>query len=148
MIKISATQAKQHFAQLVAQAAGQVVAIERHGKVVAAVVPASWLDRLASLDERRAAREAERRLQLQRLLAHQRVGIRLLSSAAERRRLLGAARAEVSRWQEQRLCSADYIERWSAWLALPVAELVEAMCSDAQGWGPAMRQNSPFGALA
>jgi hypothetical protein len=52
--------------------------------------------------------------------------------------------AEVQRWEDGALCSADYIERWRQWLALPVASLVQVMCSDAEGWGRAMRQNSPF----
>ena len=53
----------------------------------------------------------------------------------------------VARWEQQGLCSADYIQRWRKWLAWPVPRLVRAMCSDAAGWGNAMRQNSPFSAL-
>jgi hypothetical protein len=50
----------------------------------------------------------------------------------------------VARWASEGLCSADYIARWQAWLALPLQQLAPLMCGDAQGWGPAMRQNSPF----
>jgi hypothetical protein len=83
-----------------------------------------------------------------RLMAHQRVAIALLSLPEPgRRRLLQAARREVRRWQDGQLCSRDYIDRWNEWLALPKAQLVERMCSDAGGWGQAMRQNSPFAIL-
>lgn len=79
-------------------------------------------------------------------MAHQRIGIEILSRKDRRRQLLDGAKAEVKRWKQDRLCSRDYIDKWSEWLALPDAELVERMCSDAHGWGKAMRQNSPFGA--
>ena len=36
------------------------------------------------------------------------------------------------------------IERWRAMLAKPLAELVDAMCGEAEGWGAALRQNSPW----
>ena len=59
---------------------------------------------------------------------------------------MDAAQSEVRRWADQNLCSQDYIDRWTEWLELPVAELAERMCADADGWGNAMRQNSPFAA--
>jgi len=94
--------------------------------------------------DRQMAREQQRKVELQRLNAHQRIGIELLTQASRRPVLLTAAQQEVQRWEDCALCSSDYIARWREWLALPVAELVPLMCSDAQGWGPAMRQNSPF----
>lgn len=121
------------------------VGVERHRKLVAAIVPAEWIARHPAMDERRAARAAQQQSELRRLMAHQQEGIDLLcASAAEQRRRLSRARREVDRWEAGGLCSADYIERWRAWLQLPVRDLVRRMCSDAQGWGPAMRQNSPF----
>ncbi len=148
METISASHAKQSFGTVLARAALEPVGIERHGTLVAAVVPPGWLARAEALDERRAAREQQRQVELGRLLAHQRIGITLLAQPARRRALLAAARREVRRWEDKDLCSAEYIDRWREWLALPVAELVPLMCSDAKGWGAAMRQNSPFTATA
>lgn len=108
------------------------------------MVPAEWLARGDLLDERRQARAQQKRVEQDRLMAHQRVAIELLSRPAQKVRLIKSARAEVQRWAKQSLCSQDYIDRWAEWLSLPTAELVERMCSDADGWGNAMRQNSPF----
>ncbi len=148
METISASHAKQSFGTVLARAALEPVGIERHGALVAAVVPPGWLARAEALDERRAAREQQRQVELGRLLAHQRIGIELLAQPARRRTLLAAAKREVRRWEDRGLCSPDYIERWREWLALPVTELVPLMCSEAKGWGAAMRQNSPFTATA
>ena len=93
------------------------------------------------------ARAAQQQLELTRLAAHQRIGKELLRVNADQQRMrIAAARKEVDRWESAGLCSADYVERWRAWLAFPVPRLVALMCSDAEGWGQAMRQNSPFAA--
>ena len=119
--------------------------IERHGKLVAALVPPDWLARQSGLDERRAARAAQQQVNQQRLLAHQAIGIALLcSTAAAQRSQFARAAQQVDRWRALQLCSADYIARWRQWLALPLKQLVQRMCSDEAGWGNAMRQNSPF----
>lgn len=145
MNTVAASHVKQNFGEVLARAAHGPVGIERHRKLVAAIVPPHWLARQDDMDERRAARAAQRQVELGRLMAHQQVGIELLcASAAQQRKRIARARAEVDRWESARLCSADYIARWRAWLDLPVQELVRRMCSDAQGWGAAMRQNSPF----
>ena len=146
MDTVSASFAKQSFGTLLELAAASPVGIEKHGKLIAAMVPADWLERVHLLDERRQAREDQKRVEEQRLMAHQRVAISLLSRPEVKRRLMAAARSEVQRWAKQNLCSQDYIDRWTEWLALPDADLVERMCSDADGWGSAMRQNSPFSA--
>lgn len=146
MDKITASAAKQNFGQVLERAAHAPVGIERHGKLVAAVVSPQWLDVNPLQDERRRARDAQRQVELGRLMAHQRIGIDLLGHKERKKLLLDAARREVRRWGEQQLCSQDYIDRWSEWLALPAVDLVNRMCSDAEGWGPAMRQNSPFAA--
>ncbi len=145
MDKVTASEAKQAFGNVLARAAVAPVAIEKHGKVVAAMVSPVWLERSQQWDERTHARREQKAVEQRRLMAHQRVAIALLSLPEPgRRRLLQAARREVRRWQEGQLCSRDYIDRWNEWLALPKAQLVERMCSDAGGWGQAMRQNSPF----
>lgn len=146
MDKITASAAKQNFGQVLERAAHAPVGIERHGKLVAAVVSPQWLDSNPPQDERHRARDAQRQVELGRLMAHQRIGIDLLGHKERKKLLLDAARREVRRWAEQHLCSQDYIDRWSEWLALPPVDLVERMCSDADGWGTAMRQNSPFAA--
>ena len=98
----------------------------------------------ASHIERHAARSAQKQVELQRLAAHQQQGSELLRAPPLRqRKLIEAALREVDRWEDLQLCSADYIQRWRAWLALPVKQLVPRMCSDGE-WGCAMRQNSPF----
>lgn len=145
MNHVPASYAKQNFGEVLGRAAHAPVGIERHGKLVAALVPPDFLARADVLDERRAARAAQRQVELARLAAHQRLGIDLLCARAPRQhRVIEDARREVARWHDRQLCSQDYIERWRAWLALPVKDLVQRMCSPAEGWGNAMRQNTPF----
>ena len=103
----------------------------------------------ARLAERRAARMSQTMLEMDRLVRHQRIAIDLLTlPATERKALMQRARAVVERWQTDGLCSRDYIERWQALLALPPRELALAMTSDADGWGAALRQNSPWSGMA
>jgi antitoxin (DNA-binding transcriptional repressor) of toxin-antitoxin stability system len=145
MDTVAASHVKQNFGEVLARAAHGPVGVERHRKLVAAIVPPQWLLQHQAPDERRAARAAQQQVELHRLVAHQQLGIELLcASPPQQRKRLEAALQEVDRWEERQLCSADYIQRWRAWLALPVKQLVQRMCSDAQGWGRAMRQNSPF----
>lgn len=148
MNSVSASKVKQNFGEILALAAISPQGIERHGKLVAALVSPDWLARQSSLDKRRAARAAQLLVEKHRLMAHQALGIALLCSTASwQRSQLQAAHREVDRWQADQLCSADYISRWREWLALPPKQLVQRMCSDAAGWGSAMRQNSPFSLL-
>ena len=148
MDKVTASFAKQSFGTLLELAATSPVGIEKHGKLIAAMVPAGWLDRIDPLAERKRAREEQKRVEQNRLMAHQRVAIELLSSLERKRWLMAAARGELRKWSDKKLCSQDYIDRWAEWLSLPAPQLVELMCSDADGWGPAMRQNSPFSAFS
>ena len=148
MDTVAASRLKQNFGAVLARAVLAPVGVQRHGKLVAAVVPALWLERQGALDERQAARDAQRQVDLQRLMAHQRLGLALLcATKARQASRIRAALKVVQRWEHEGLCSADYILRWRRWLALPLQRLVQAMCSDALGWGNAMRQNSPFAAL-
>ncbi len=145
MHTVAASHVKQNFGEVLALAARGPVGVERHRKLVAAIVPPHWLARHDALDERRAARATQRQVDSNRLMAHQQSGIALLcATPAQQRKRVAAARREVDRWEARQLCSADYIARWREWLALPPTQLVPRMCSDAQGWGVAMRQNSPF----
>lgn len=145
MDNVAASYVKQNFGEVLLRAAIAPLGVERHGKLVAGLVPVHWLAQRDALDERRTARAAQNQVEIQRLLAHQSLGIELLcATAPQQREQLAAARREVDRWEARQLCSIDYIDRWRDWLALPVRDLVRRMCSDAAGWGRAMRQNSPF----
>ena len=149
MRSISSSFAKQSFGEALALCAEGPVRIERHRKTVAGLVPPRLLDALEQHDERRAARLAQQQAELHRLMWHQRLAIELLCADAPRiLEMLARARGEVKRWQDQALCSADYIDRWRQWLALDVPRLAQTMCGDADGWGNAMRQNSPFRSTA
>lgn len=110
-----------------------------------------WMEILTASEAWQArvrARLDQAHVEQRRLMVHQQIAIDLLSNTARRRALLKSARAEVRRWSELQLCSPDYIERWSAWLELPVPQLVASMCSTSGAWAPAVRQNSPFTAVA
>lgn len=147
MFTLSASQAKQNFGALIKQLAQSPVAIERHHKTVA-IVMSPELARSVP-DPRQAARSVQQQRELQRLIRHQQLAIDLLcASAKARQNSLQAAQRVVERWQAEQLCSADYIQRWREWLALPVPDLARLMCGEADGWGSAMRQNSPFTAIS
>ncbi|PIY27634.1 MAG: prevent-host-death protein [Comamonadaceae bacterium CG_4_10_14_3_um_filter_60_42] len=143
MRTITASQAKQNFGSLMAELGRGPVAIERHRKTIAVVLSPEAAKSV--VDPRQAARAAQQQRELQRLMHHQQCALSLLcATPITRQKRLKAAGQVVKRWQDEQLCSTDYIERWQQWLALPVPELSKLMCSDADGWGPAMRQNSPF----
>ena len=145
----SATRGKQQFADLLDAAAREPVPVERHGRVRAFVVSPEHFARFARgddpLSERRAARAAQELMEKDRMIKHQHIAIQLLSLPAKARRtLIGRAKAVVSRWSAEGLCSRDYIDRWEALLSLPARELATAIVSDLDGWGRALRQNSPW----
>jgi prevent-host-death family protein len=146
MKSVSASDAKQNFGELLANAAREPVRIVRHGKAVAAVVPATWLDQAVPMvDPRAAARAAQRERERAREEKHRRIALALLvASPKERRAMIEQAQHMVDRWQTEQLCSQDYIDRWSAWLRLPVVELAKAMTRTDDAWARPMRQNSPF----
>ncbi len=146
MKSISASEAKQNFGELLAEAAKAPLRIVRHGKAVAAVVPAAWLEQhAAKIDPRLAARAAQREKDRAREDKHRRIALALLTaSARERKAMIKQAQQMVDRWQAEHLCSADYIEGWRVWLRLPTAELAKAMTSNDDAWAKPMRQNSPF----
>ncbi|WP_396268576.1 hypothetical protein [Ideonella sp.] len=97
------------------------------------------------LDARRAARQQQAQVAQRRLMRHQEVAETLLTAPpAQARAMVADAQAVVSHWAEEGLCSADYVQRWTALLALPLPQLALAMTGDADGWGEALRQNSPW----
>jgi len=143
MYTVTASQAKQNFGALIGRLSQSPVAIERHQKIVAIVL--SPESAAAVPDPRQAARAQQQQREQLRLMHHQQWAIELLcASKRVQHRHVQTARQVVERWQAEHLCSSDYIDRWQQWLALPVADLAKRMCGDADGWGPAMRQNSPF----
>ena len=146
---MSASRAKQNFGELLEALAHGPVAIERHKKVKAIVCsPDGFHDRPEAghaVAERRAARSAQQLVEKDRLIKHQRLAIELLTMPpAQRKQLVLRATAEVARWRRDSLCSPDYSDRWDALLKLPLADMARGMCADALGWGPALRQNSPW----
>lgn len=149
MQQFSSTQAKQNFGQLMKASALAPVAIERHGKVQALVMSPAFhgATRAAQdpLNERRLARLQQAGVEKDRLLRHHRIAMDLLTLApADSERLIRQARDTVERWRREQLSSRDYVDRWAALLALPVPQLARDMVSDADGWGTALRQNSPW----
>ncbi len=152
MEQFSSTQAKQNFGQLLKAAVQAPVAIERHGKVQAMVgAPEFFLPAAATrkAQETSAARQFARLQQAviekDRLIRHQRIALDLTTLPAQARKaMIERALAVVERWRAQQLCSSDYIDRWSAILRLPPKKMSSTMVSDADGWGTALRQNSPW----
>ncbi len=155
MQHMTASQAKQNFGELLDAAMRGPVAIERHGKTRAVVLsPEAFAERSGAdagdaLARRRAARAAQLLVDKDRLIRHQKLAVELLlMPPARRQALIAKARAEVGRWRRDRLCSPDYADRWVALLDLPARDLARALASDTLEWGVALRQNSPWPAVA
>lgn len=149
MEQFSSTNAKQQFGRLMRAAAAGPVAIERHGAVQAIVAAPEFFQPAERPHDvaagRRLARLNQQLTDQQRLIRHQRIALDLLTlPAKDSRAMVASARAVVQRWRDDRLCSPDYIERWSHILDLPPAQMAQRLSSDADGWGPALRQNSPW----
>lgn len=147
MHTLSATVAKNTFATVLVLAGDGGVQIEKHGKIVAVVVAPENL--LTDADRRRAALARQEAVEAARLIRHQQIAIELLSmpatSACKR---IAAARKVVDQWEARGTCSKDFIGAWRRLLGLPVGELAREMSGDPQGWGRALRQNSPWSVLA
>jgi hypothetical protein len=146
MERFSSTYAKQCFGQILQASAAAPVAIEKHGKVQAIVAsPELFARAQTDQDARRLARLSQAGVEKDRLIRHQRIALDLLTlPAGQIQALIDNARAVVNRWRQERLCSADYIERWTEILALPPQKMALRMVSDASGWGTSLRQNSPW----
>lgn len=153
MHQISATEAKQTFGHLLEEAARGPVAIEKHGKVKAIVASPEFFSaastQQAALAERKMVRLAQAMREQERLIKHQQVALTLATlPPAKGKALVSKAKAVVAKWQANDLCSRDYIERWQKLLSLPLPELAKATVSDLDGWGTALRQNSPWAGIA
>lgn len=145
MERISASQAKQNFGEVLSSAMLAPVAIERHGKVVAILARPDMLAQRDPLEARRQARAAQQAVEIARLMKHQQVAILLLSRPLdEAMALVALAQAEVDRWEALKTCSKVYIDLWREILRLSIPEIANAICSDWKGWGIALRQNSPW----
>jgi hypothetical protein len=97
------------------------------------------------LTDRQLARARQALVEKERLIRHQRIAMDLLTlPAKDRDALVECAAQVVAMWRQEKLCSADYIDRWSEILRLPPREMADAIVSDAVGWGAALRQNSPW----
>jgi PHD/YefM family antitoxin component YafN of YafNO toxin-antitoxin module len=141
--------AKQQFGQVIKAAGNAPVAIEKHGKVVAYVISPERFHQAQSDDSQRSARQLARANQAMvekdRLNRHHRIALDLVTMPlAKRDQLIQNARAVVDRWKNERLCSADYIQKWEQILNLDPVAMASTMVSDVDGWGPSLRQNSPW----
>ena len=99
----------------------------------------------SELMERTAARVQQAAVEQARLDRYHCIANDLRTLPDGRREtLIANALAVVARWKADRLCSVDYIERWTVILTMSPSDMAAAMVSDADGWGTALRQNSPF----
>jgi hypothetical protein len=143
--QIAMAEARRRLKEVVNNLGPEGTAIERHGKPVAILIPPDQQLVPKSQLERREARLKQAGVEAQRLIKHLRIGNSLLASGPQdAQAMVNRAMNRVAQWEDEGLCSRDYIQRWRAMLAKPKAELVEVMCGDADGWGPALRQNSPW----
>ena len=80
-----------------------------------------------------------------RLIRHQRIAFDLATLPDEQcNKLVGTAKAVVAKCRAEYLCSLDYIEMWEQILSMEPVAMAESMISYADGWGPSLRQNSPW----
>ena len=143
MMLFSATAAKKNFSEALDQAEKEPVGVHRHGKTVALLIPvASFAD--SKRLEKQLARAEQRNVESHRLIKHQKIALQLVVDVDAAAALIQQATETVARWEREQLCSHHYIDRWRQLLALPVRELAQAMCGDVNGWGSALRQNSPW----
>ena len=79
------------------------------------------------------------------LIRHHQIALDLVTSTpGHRDQLICSARATVARWHSKRLCSLDHIERWNVILNMEPSKMATTMVSAIDGWGPALRRNSPW----
>ena len=141
--------AKQQFGQVIKAAGNAPVAIEKHGKVVAYVISPERFNQAQPDEAQRSARQLARvnqaMVEKDRLNRHHRIALDLVTMPrAERDQLIKNALAVVDRWKNERLCSTDYIQKWEQILKLDPVAMANTMVSDVDGWGPSLRQNSPW----
>jgi hypothetical protein len=78
------------------------------------------------------------------LIRHHQIALDLVTIPGHRDQLISSARATVARWRSKRLCSRDHIERWNEILNMEPTKMAITMVSAVDGWGPILRQNSPW----
>ncbi|MDO8767225.1 MAG: type II toxin-antitoxin system Phd/YefM family antitoxin [Burkholderiaceae bacterium] len=149
MQHFTSSQAKQNFGELLKAAELGPIAVERHRKVQVIVITpehlAAYQQPIDPKAERRLARLNQSLVERNRLIRHQKIAIDLLTlPSSESAQLIENAHAMVKRWSKEHLCSADYIQRWSDILNMPLKQMAAAIVSDDDGWGTALRQNSPW----
>ncbi len=149
MALFSSSDAKQKFGQLLKQAASGPVAIEKHGKVAAYMMSPEFFATVrnneAEKSVRQLARANQAMIEQRRLIRHHQIAFDLATMDNNKRaQMIKEARAVVDRWRAEHLCSADYIQRWEEILSMQPNQMAAAMVSDADGWGPSLRQNSPW----
>lgn len=149
MPSFSSSDAKQQFGQLLKHVASGPVAIEKHGKIAAYLVsPESFAlvqNNGAEKSARQLARANQAAVEQNRLIRHHKIAFDLATADDDKRgQLVEGARAVVARWRAERICSADYIQRWEDILSMPPRQMALVIVSDAGGWGPSLRQNSPW----
>jgi transcriptional regulator with XRE-family HTH domain len=106
-----------------------------------AAVPRGGAPRLETMLAREQART--RRIDLRR--RHAALAARLLAAPArEADAHVRRARANVDRWERDRLCSAHYISRWRAKLAGPARRCAMELLEQ-DDWTDALLQNTPWG---
>lgn len=145
MKSISASYAKQNFGDALLMALDGPVSIEKHGKSVAILSGPSLFKEQDRVKLKKMARLQQKNIENERLIRHQKVAIRLLSDPDDVVvSLIEKAKDEVHRWKLLNSCSSDYIERWNSILQNSSREIAHLICSDLDGWGVALRQNSPW----
>lgn len=101
-----------------------------------------------AVQEARLARERERARRLDLRRRHAALAARLLAAPpVEAAALLHRARANVERWERERLCSEHYITRWRAMLSGPVRRVAPRLLEHGD-WTDALLQNSPWSFIA
>ena len=97
-----------------------------------------------SAQETRLARAHDRQHRLDSRRRHAVLAAYLLGASPRKAAgLLAGARANVDRWQRDRLCSAHYISRWRKMLAGSPAQAARALLRE-DAWTDALLQNTPW----
>lgn len=94
---------------------------------------------------RQLTRANQALIEKDRLIKHHQIALDLVTALPNHRdQMIGGARAAVARWDSKRLCSREHIERWNEILDMEPKKMAITMVSAIDGWGPSLRQNSPW----
>jgi HTH-type transcriptional regulator/antitoxin HipB len=101
----------------------------------------------ADASSARSEARARQRLREERLArAHDRIAARLALGEI-RADAIARARAQVAKWQAQRICSKWYVQRWTAILRGPARSIAARLLALEPADARALFQNTPFGFL-